>query len=81
MLKDRIPKQVFKGIEMCRLNGINIAVGNEVTLPNCTNFSWTVDNITSKDIRLALLKVNLIDNPDDKDQPIGLICFKFTTYK
>ena len=43
-------------------NLINIAVGNEVTLPNCTNFSWTVDNIASKDIRLALLKVNLISH-------------------
>ena len=30
---------------MCRLNGINIAVGNEVTIPNCTNFSWTVENL------------------------------------
>ena len=61
-IKDRIPKQVFKGIDMCRINGINITVGNEITMPNCTNFSWTIDNITSKDIRLALIKVNLISH-------------------
>ena len=29
-------------------------------MPNCTNVSWTTDNIASKDIRLALIKVNLI---------------------
>ena len=45
---------------MCRLNKFNIVVGDEVTLPNCTNVSWTADNIASKDIKLALLKVNLI---------------------
>ena len=27
---------------------------------NCTNFSWTIYNMKSKDIRLALIKVNLI---------------------
>ena len=47
---------------MCRQNGINIAVGNEITMPNCTNVSWTVDNIASKDVRLALIKVNLISH-------------------
>ena len=35
---------------MCRLDGINIAVGNEITIPNCTNFGWTIDNIVAKDI-------------------------------
>ena len=29
-------------------------------MPNCTNVSWTTDNIASKNIRLALVKVNLI---------------------
>ena len=36
IIKDRIPKQVFKGIEMCRTNGINLVVNNEITIPNCT---------------------------------------------
>ena len=40
---------------MCRTNGINIAAGNEITMPNCTNFSWTIDNIAAKDIRLSLI--------------------------
>ncbi len=48
VIKDRIPKQIFKGMEMCRTKVINIAVGNEITLPNCTNSSWTVDNTASK---------------------------------
>ena len=39
-----------------------IAVGNEITIPNCTNFSWTIDNIAAKDIRLALIKDNLISH-------------------
>ena len=47
---------------MCRLDGINIAVGNEITIPNCTNFGWTIDNIVAKDIRLALIKDNLISH-------------------
>ena len=47
---------------MCRLNGINIAVGNEITMPNCTNVGWTTGTIASKDIRLALIKVNLISH-------------------
>ena len=51
IIKDRIPKQVFKGIETCRTNRINLVVNNEITMPNCTNFSWTIDNIAAKDIR------------------------------
>ena len=47
---------------MRRLNGINITVPNKITLPNCTNISWTVDSIASKDIRLALIKVNPISH-------------------
>ena len=43
-------------------HGINIAVGNEITMPNCKNFSWTIDNIAAKDIRSALIKVNLISH-------------------
>ena len=31
-------------------------------MPNCTNASWTIDNIAAKDIRLALIKVNLISH-------------------
>jgi hypothetical protein len=60
VIKDRLPKQIFKGMDMCRAKGINITVGNKITLPNCTNSSWTADNTASKDIRLALTKVNLI---------------------
>ena len=47
---------------MCRTKGINIAVGNEITLPNCTNSSWTTDNTTAKNIRLALIKEKLISH-------------------
>ena len=38
----------------------NISYAYEITMPNCTNFSWTIDNITSKDIQLAL--ITLIKN-------------------
>ena len=31
-------------------------------MPNCTNFKWTIDDIAAKDIRLALIKVNLISH-------------------
>ncbi len=62
VIKDRIPKQIFKGKDMCRAKGVNIAVGNEITLPNCTNSSWTTDNTASKNIRLALIKTNLISH-------------------
>ena len=44
---------------MCSTNEINLVVNNEITMPNCTNLSWTIDNIATKDIRLALAKVNL----------------------
>ena len=44
---------------MCSTNEINLVVNNEITMPNCTNLSWTIDNIATKDIRLALTKVNL----------------------
>ena len=54
IMKDRIPKQVFEGMEICRTNGINLVANSEITMPNCTNTSWTVDSITARDIRLAL---------------------------
>ena len=31
-----------------------------ITMPNCTNTSWTVDNINSKYIKIALTKGTLI---------------------
>ena len=31
-----------------------------ITMPNCTNTSWTVDNMKAKDIRVALTKGILI---------------------
>ena len=31
-------------------------------MPNCTNVSWTTDIMASKDIRLALIKLNLISH-------------------
>ena len=34
-------------------------------MPNCTNVSWTTDNIASKDIRLALIIVVTKVNNDD----------------
>ena len=47
---------------MCRTNGINPVVNNEIAMPNCTNFSWAIDNMAAKDIRLALTKINLISH-------------------
>ena len=35
---------------------------NEITIPNCTKNSQTLDNIKAKDIRLALTKGNLISH-------------------
>ena len=30
IIKDRIPKQVLKGIEMCRIHGINLVANNDL---------------------------------------------------
>ena len=49
-IKERIPKEVFKGMDICRENGLNLVVNNEITMPNCTNSSWAIDNITAKNI-------------------------------
>ena len=49
IIKDRIPKPIFKGMEVCRANGINLVASNEITMPNCTNTSWTVDKLTAKE--------------------------------
>ena len=57
-----IHKQVFKGMEVCRANDIGLVASNDIKIPNCTNTSWTVDNITAKDIRIALTKGTLISH-------------------
>ena len=62
MVKRHIPKQIFKGLEICQAKGINTVPTNETRLPNCNNTVWTMDNIKTKDIRLALIIENTISH-------------------
>ena len=45
-------------MEVCRANDIGLVASNDIKMPNCTNTSWTVDNIIAKDKRIALTRVH-----------------------
>ena len=59
---------------MCRAKGINLIGSNEIKLPNCTNTSWTVDNIKAKDVTVGHREGT---PPDLKGKPplYSLQCF------
>ena len=46
-------------MEVCRANNISLVASNDIKMPICTNTSWTVDNITAKDIRIAIITIKL----------------------
>ena len=59
-IKDNIPPQILRGLQMCRQNGIQCIPGDDIKLPNFTNTKWTTENITTKDVRTSLLRDDLI---------------------
>ena len=59
-IKNNIPTQILRGLQICRENGIQCIPGDDIKLPNCTNTKWTIENITTKDIRTALISEHLI---------------------
>ena len=52
------------GMEICRAKKIHLIANNNIKMPNCTDTSWTVDNIKAKDIRRAITKGTLITLKD-----------------
>ena len=42
-------------MEIYRANGINLVANNDIKMPNCTDTSWTVDNL-KKDISIAITR-------------------------
>ena len=74
MVKRHVPRQIFKGLEICQAKGIHIAPTNETRIPNCNNTVWTIDNIKTKDIRQALI----IENTTSHDREYIREKFDFT---
>jgi zinc-binding in reverse transcriptase len=68
-IRRKIPIQILEGLEICLHKGMYIVQSQrqvlpdaEIRLPNCTDTSWTVGNIKTRDIRIALTNVSTVGN-------------------
>ena len=59
-IKGHIPSQIWRGLQICLEKGIQCIPGNEIRLPNCTNTKSTIENISTKEIRISIMKQHTI---------------------
>ena len=59
-IKAAIPKQILEGLQICQARQINILTNQEIRMPNCTDTTWTTENIKTKEIRIAITNIKTI---------------------
>ena len=53
-INGQIPSHIWRGMQLLQETGIQLLPGNEIRLPNCTNTNWTIENTSTKEIRLVI---------------------------